>query len=497
VVFAQGITETQLDTITIIMQLTLLVVTLLLQGQHALGNVVLGRAQTTTSACPAEKCFSSIRLIPVLTKPASSFCSAWNKYTPTVTRSTTITTTTTISTTKVLTATPAPVTLTATNNVAPPALTATVTCATVTSVVTAAAFPTSVIGYVSRDSGGLDKRAATTGSVAFTSSCGSGIALLSKISSACSCFLAPTSTLTATATNLVRTTVTVTSTNTLPAVINTVTVTNTLPPATVTNCQTYTSTTTVYPGGSGRTCGVPIVAYTTGGTITCDASSTTAGSDPQSTNARFRIEGSQSGEGTIFDGPCIASGPEQITTPSGGTHLCDGTNNNNNPAPGGTLTTQINQAGRFLGFDFDGTYSNQFQDFFITRISQTTQTGSQYWGVMRDRVFTNAGGCQEYSSPGEGLWQYDAFNMNAFLQLGQEYAVVQPGQMVQVTVFGTDGNGAAPSPVGGAAFAGQTSDANGNVLFAAPTVEGCYKYKAIRSGSAPSPAFWLTVTTGL
>lgn len=157
------------------------------------------------------------------------------------------------------------------------------------------------------------------------------------------------------------------------------------------------------------TCGMPVSTYTSG-SIVC---ANTAPS-PQATNARFRIEGND-GEGTIFEG-CIASGPRSVTTPSGGTHLCDGTNNNANPAPGGTLTTQIDEAARQFGFDYDGSYSNQFQDFFITRISQTAQTSNQFWGVLINEQFTPTGGCQSQFRNGDrGLWAFDAFNANAFL----------------------------------------------------------------------------------
>jgi hypothetical protein len=159
------------------------------------------------------------------------------------------------------------------------------------------------------------------------------------------------------------------------------------------------------------TCGAPVATYTSG-SISCNRPAPVG-----QTDGRFRIEGNDD-EGTIFEG-CIISGPETVTTPSGGSHLCDGTNNNANLSPGATLTTQINDASILFGdFSFDGTYSSQFQDFFITRIGQSSQTGSQFWGLLVDRVFTPAGGCQTQAEPGkEGLWAYDAFSKNAFLKV--------------------------------------------------------------------------------
>lgn len=132
---------------------------------------------------------------------------------------------------------------------------------------------------------------------------------------------------------------------------------------------------------------------------------------PQETVARFRKGGSVR---TMYE-CCIAAGPEDITTPSGGIQKCGGTNNNVNSSPGGTMTTAIDAAGRLDGFGFDGSFSSQFNGFCITSIAGTTQTGRQFWGVLRGLTFTNAGGYQEYNSPGEGLWVFDAFNKNYFL----------------------------------------------------------------------------------
>jgi hypothetical protein len=154
------------------------------------------------------------------------------------------------------------------------------------------------------------------------------------------------------------------------------------------------------------TCGVPVSSYTSGSITFANAAAA-----PAATNARFRIEGNDA-DGTIFEG-CIAFGPRSVTTPSGGTHLCDGTNNNANPGPGATLTTQIDAAGKQFGLDYDGTYSNQFQVFFINRIGQTSSSGNQFWGVLRNRVFTSRDGCQESATnDDEGLWAFNAFAPN-------------------------------------------------------------------------------------
>ncbi|GAB7329385.1 hypothetical protein MBLNU13_g01170t1 [Cladosporium sp. NU13] len=117
------------------------------------------------------------------------------------------------------------------------------------------------------------------------------------------------------------------------------------------------------------TCGVPVSTYTTGAKITCSSN----GAAPQEIVARFGIEGGSAG--TIYEG-CIAAGPEDITTPFGGTHKCDGTNNNANPSPGGTMISAINAARKLNGFGFDETYSSQFEDFSINTIAGTSQTSN-------------------------------------------------------------------------------------------------------------------------
>ncbi|KJY02383.1 hypothetical protein TI39_contig56g00005 [Zymoseptoria brevis] len=254
--------------------------------------------------------------------------------------------------------------------------------------------------------------------------------------------------------------------------------------------STCTSTSTAYTYAGGLSCGVAFLTATGSGQVTC-----TAAVGASFTNSPFRIEGGS--EGNSFDG-CIVSAPANITTPSGGTHLCDGTNNNANPSPGATLTTDIDSAGREEGFGFDGTYSNQFQDFFISSISSTTQSGNQFWGVLRDRVFTARGGCQEQASPvAEGLWAFDAFAPNrVILNIQQDYQIVRAGETgsVTVTVFATNPNIGNQQPAMGATLGtGAIADAIGNIQLEVPQTPGCYQYKAERSNAIRSNAFYLTV----
>jgi hypothetical protein len=70
-----------------------------------------------------------------------------------------------------------------------------------------------------------------------------------------------------------------------------------------------------------------------------------------------------------------------VTLPSGGTHRCDATNNNANPSPSSNGISILVDAGNLCGFPLDGSFSTQFDDFFITKIgdSDSTTSGNQFW----------------------------------------------------------------------------------------------------------------------
>jgi hypothetical protein len=205
----------------------------------------------------------------------------------------------------------------------------------------------------------------------------------------------------------------------------------------------------------------------------------------------FRIEGKDT---TLFEG-FILSGPQNITTPSGGTHLCDGTNNNANPAPIVTGTDMIADSAGLCGFDFDGTYSNQFQDFFITRIgnSDSNDGSNRFWGILDNFQFTPTGGCQYGAYPGSSiLWAFDAFNAQAFLSVSPGSATLRAGQSATFSVR----DGMSGQLRAGASFAGQIADATGNVVFTVPagTAPGVYRYKATQTSCIRSNAVIITVT---
>jgi len=261
------------------------------------------------------------------------------------------------------------------------------------------------------------------------------------------------------------------------SIVGTVTSVSTAPTTTtlVTSTTAITSTIKATPSGNAY-CEDGSMVY--GNSAICDS--------PLCIIFNMRIEGAES---TIYEGP-IRTDPRMITTPSGGTHFCDGTNNNANPNPGGTPTTGLDSSGALCGFGFDGTYSSSFQDFFITSIGDTAQTNTQFWGLLDNYQFTPTGGCQfEVWNGDEVLWAFDAFNANAFLKVTPPTAQIAVGGTFTFTVI----DGMSGNPIAGASFNGATSDSNGQVQLSFPTA-GTFRYKATRASSIRSNGVIITVS---
>ena len=199
----------------------------------------------------------------------------------------------------------------------------------------------------------------------------------------------------------------------------------------------------------------------------------------------LRIEGLTN---TIYEAP-ILSGPRNITTPSGGTHHCDGTNGGANLAPGNTCTDALDAASKLLNFPYDGDYFASFDDYLITSISTTTQTSTMFWGLLLNYQFTPVGGCQQEVKAGDQvLWAFDAFNKQYFLKVTPSVLAVKKGSSKQVTV--TDGT--TGIPIAGAVIDGVTTDANGVATLTFPKI-GAFTYKATRDDSIRSNALAVVV----
>jgi len=208
------------------------------------------------------------------------------------------------------------------------------------------------------------------------------------------------------------------------------------------------------------------------------------------TVVNVRVEGLAS---TIFEGPILTDG-HTVSTASGGTHVCDGTNLGANPTPGPTATAALDDAAASSAFSWDGTFSTSFDDYFISRIGPDAQTASQFWGILLNYQFTPVGGCQQRVSSGDKvLFAFDAFSKAHFLKLtGPHFA--RAGQPITVTVTdgqnGTPISGASVGPIGNTGSATTNAAGQAQVTFAS---RGVKRVKAERADSIRSNALTVGV----
>ncbi len=127
-----------------------------------------------------------------------------------------------------------------------------------------------------------------------------------------------------------------------------------------------------------------------------------------------RIEGPTS---TILEGKVATEG-QLVTTESGGTHECDGTNGGANPTPGPTATSALASAATKHAFSFDGPYFHEFEDFVISRIGATADTSTEFWALAINEEPAPVGGCQQEVEPGqEVLWAFVPSGVEHILRL--------------------------------------------------------------------------------
>jgi hypothetical protein len=194
---------------------------------------------------------------------------------------------------------------------------------------------------------------------------------------------------------------------------------------------------------------------------------------------KLRIEGATR---TIFEGTVKTEG-HVVTTQSGGTHECDGTNGGVNPIPGPTPTAALDTAAAEDGFTWDGSWFASFDDYGVERIAETAQTETEFWGVLVNYQFSSVGGCQQEVGPGEEvLWAFNAFEAAHFLKL-------KKGKHGKGSVRVTDGRtgepieGATVGPVNNGP--GVTTNTQGEAFLAFST-SGKHRVKAERSDSIRS-----------
>jgi hypothetical protein len=200
----------------------------------------------------------------------------------------------------------------------------------------------------------------------------------------------------------------------------------------------------------------------------------------------LRVEGPNR---TVFDGPVTTDGHD-VTTPTAGTHKCDGTNGGAEPEPGPTATAALDDAAKLAGFSIDGPYGNfGIDDYFIERVAdEQIDPNNAYWSLWINYAFSDKGGCQKRVSAGQDvLWAGIPFSVSIPLKLtGPDSAAT--GQPVQVQV--TDGS--TGDPQSGASVGGATTGPDGRATLNFPN-EGIYRLKAQKPDTIRSNTLVLCV----
>ncbi|KAG0125368.1 hypothetical protein HOY82DRAFT_493002 [Tuber indicum] len=200
----------------------------------------------------------------------------------------------------------------------------------------------------------------------------------------------------------------------------------------------------------------------------------------------LRIEGSA---GVIYEDIVSTTG-SIVTTKSGGTHMCDGTNNDANDTPGSTIISAIDDA--VLPSGWDGTWNSKTRDYTITSIGEDSEGGSMFWGMFVENKRVDKGkGCQTKVSMDNhvlvafGTEKIFGFGAKAFLKASADKEVVHLGGSVVFTVVDMMGE----KPVKGARMivGGDETDVNGEVTVEITGDPGVRTYKASMNNMIRSP----------
>ncbi|MFJ9428606.1 DUF4430 domain-containing protein [Streptomyces sp. NPDC101490] len=128
------------------------------------------------------------------------------------------------------------------------------------------------------------------------------------------------------------------------------------------------------------------------------------------TNAAVKVGLTVQGpNGLLFKGKIRTKGHD-VTTATGGTHKCDGTNGSAHPTAVPTPTAALDDAARKNGFTWDGTWYASFDDFSVDTIKNVSGGGAAYWNIAVNGTPTPVGGCQFKLNAGDEV----AFTWTAF-----------------------------------------------------------------------------------
>lgn len=189
----------------------------------------------------------------------------------------------------------------------------------------------------------------------------------------------------------------------------------------------------------------------------------------------LRIEGD---EETLFDGKILTKAMK-VTSESGETDKCDGTNNRLNSVPGATVIGALHSAAMQAAFTWDGwgtekmkkpdeqfficfrTYWPSFDDYSITQIGRDYQTNSKHWSILLNFEYIQVGGCQQQVEQGDQiLFAYNVAKKSDFLQLKLSQETIPVG--IPLTVIVADARTGAP--ISDATVAHQITDADGQAI---------------------------------
>ncbi|MGX2992997.1 DUF4430 domain-containing protein [Streptomyces sp. JNUCC 64] len=128
------------------------------------------------------------------------------------------------------------------------------------------------------------------------------------------------------------------------------------------------------------------------------------------TNAPVRVTVTVQGpDGPLFRKRLFTWGHD-VTTVSGGTHKCDGTNGGAHPTKVPTPTAALDHAAQRNGFTWDGAWYASFDDYLVDTVKGVSAGGSAYWNVSVNGTPTPVGGCQFRIRNGDQV----AFTWTAF-----------------------------------------------------------------------------------
>lgn len=131
---------------------------------------------------------------------------------------------------------------------------------------------------------------------------------------------------------------------------------------------------------------------------------------PVNTNTPVKVNLTVQGpNGLLFKGRIKTKGHD-VTTATGGTHKCDGTNGGANLTAVPTPTAALDDAARTRNFTWDGAWYASFDDFSVDTIKQVSGGGVAYWNISVNGTPTPVGGCQFRLNAGDQV----AFTWTAF-----------------------------------------------------------------------------------